>query len=119
MAYSVGDYGRFTQVQELTANNQTADYTLVLADAALPTVIEMNKASGVNLTIPPNSSVAFDIGTRIMVYQQGAGQVTLVAGAGVTINSLSGNLKITGQYGVVRLYKQATNVWVADGNLAA
>lgn len=119
MAYSVGDYGRFTQMQEATINNQTGDYTLALADGALPTVVELNKASGITLTIPTNASVAFDIGTKIDIYQQGAGQVTVAAAGGVTLVSLGGNVKVTGQHGTARLRKRAADTWVLSGDLAA
>ncbi len=100
-----------------TLNAQTASYTLVLADAGK--TITMSVASANNLTVPPNSSVAFATGTMINVIQIGAGQTTLVAGAGVTVNSKSGNLKITGQYSGVSLYKRDTNTWVAVGDLSA
>ena len=100
-----------------TLNAQTASYTLVLADAGK--TITMSVAGANNLTVPPNSSVAFATGTMINVIQIGAGQTTLVAGAGVTVNSKSGNLKITGQYSGVSLYKRDTNTWVAVGDLSA
>lgn len=100
-----------------TLNAQTASYTLVLGDAGK--TITMSVASANNLTVPPNSSVAFATGTMINVIQIGAGQTTLVAGAGVTVNSKSGNLKITGQYSGVSLYKRDTNTWVAVGDLSA
>ena len=38
-------------------------YTLVLADAFK--LVAMNNAAANTLTVPPNSSVAFPIGTRI------------------------------------------------------
>jgi hypothetical protein len=105
------------QVFALTPNAQVDSYTLVLADARK--TVTMNKATAVNLTVPPNADVAFPVGTKIFVEQLGAGQVTFVAGAGVTISSLAGNLKISGQYGAAVLTKQATNVWTLSGNLAA
>jgi hypothetical protein len=79
----------------------------------------MSVASANNLTVPPFADVAFATGTMINVIQIGAGQTTLVAGSGVTINSKSGNLKITGQYSGVSLYKRDTNTWVAVGDLSA
>jgi hypothetical protein len=100
-----------------TLNAQTASYTLVLGDAGK--TITMSVASANNLTVPPFADVAFATGTMINVIQIGAGQTTLVAGSGVTINSKSGNLKITGQYSGVSLYKRDTNTWVAVGDLSA
>jgi hypothetical protein len=96
---------------------KTASYTLVLTDAAQ--VINMNVASANDLTVPLNSSVAFPIGTQILVYQSGAGQTTLVATSGVTIRSQGTKLKIQGQYGIAGLLKIGTDEWVAYGNLVA
>jgi hypothetical protein len=109
--------GTGAQVFASTPNAQTDSYTLVLADARK--TVTINKATAVNLTVPPNADVAFPIGTKIPVEQLGAGQITFVAGTGVTINSLAGNLKISGQYGAAVLTKHATNVWTLSGNLAA
>ena len=77
-------------------------YTLVLTDAGKQ--VTMNNASASTLTIPPNASVAFDVGVRIQVIQ---------LGAGVTISSLSTSLAL-GQYQVATLIKQATNTWIAN-----
>ena len=93
-------------------NAQTGtSYTLVLTDAGKQ--VTMNNASASTLTVPPNSSVAFDVGVRIQIIQLGAGAVTLTAGAGVTISSLSTSLAL-GQYQVATLIKQATNTWIAN-----
>jgi hypothetical protein len=101
----------------VTANRQTASYTLVLGDNGK--LIEMNVGSANNLTVPLNSSVAFPIGTQIDVIQYGAGQTTIVATSGVTINSQSGYLKIGVRYSAVTLIKIGTNEWYCIGNLVA
>lgn len=107
-----------TNINELQQNEQTGtSYTLVLTDAGK--LIETNNASANTLTIPPNSSVAFATGNQILVIQKGAGQTTLAAGSGVTINSKDSNLKITGQYSAVTLIKAATDTWYAIGDLSA
>lgn len=99
------------------ANAQTGtSYTLVLTDVAK--VVKLTNAAAITLTVPPNSSVAFPTGTQILLYQGGAGQVTITAGAGVTINSSGSKLKLTNQYSVAGLLKLATDEWVAFGNLA-
>lgn len=100
----------------LTLNTQTASYTLVLGDVSKQ--VEMNVASANNLTIPPNSSVAFPTGTTILVVQVGAGQTTLVAGSGVTVNSTPG-LKLRAQWSTATLVKRAENTWLAFGDLSA
>lgn len=69
-------------------NAQTGtSYTLVLTDASKH--VTMTNASANTLTVPPNSSVAFPIGTKILVTQSGAGSTTIAAGSGVTINAPS------------------------------
>ena len=101
----------------LTANRQTATYTLVLSDATK--LVEMNVASANNLTVPPNSSVAFPTGTQILLAQYGAGQTTIVAGSGVTVRSSGGKLKLSGQYSGATLVKIATNEWYLFGDIAS
>lgn len=92
-----------------TLNTQTGSYTLVAGDAGK--VVEQNVATANNLTVPPNSSVPFPTGTELHVIQLGAGATTIVAGSGVTLNSLSGNLVLPGQYGWAVLRKRATDEW--------
>ena len=105
-------------INELQQNEQTGTtYTLALTDSGK--VVEMNNASANTLTVPPNSSVAFPVGSQILVLQTGAGQTTLAAGAGVTVNSKDGNLKLSAQWCGVTLIKRATDVWVVVGDLSA
>lgn len=104
-----------TSAMAVQQNTQTASYTLVLGDAFL--CIEMNSASALNLTVPPNSSVAFQIGTTIEWYQMGAGVLTLVAGAGVTLSTGS-SLISRGQRCSGAIRKRATDEWVVMGDLA-
>jgi hypothetical protein len=107
-----------TNINELQQNEQTGTtYTLALADDGK--VVEMNNASANTLTVPPNSSVAFPVGTQILVLQTGAGQTTLAPDTGVTINSKDGNLKLSAQWCAATLIKRATDVWVVVGDLSA
>lgn len=101
----------------VTANRQTGNYTLVLGDAGK--VIEMNVAGANTLTVPPNSSVAFPVGTVLEGMQYGAGQTTITPGSGVTIRSSGGKLKTTAQYSSFSLRKIATDEWHAVGELSA
>ena len=96
---------------------QTASYTLVAGDAGK--LVTMNNASANNLTVPPNSSVAFATGTRIDIIQYGTGQTTVVAGSGVTIRSSGSKLKLTGQYSGASLWKKGTDEWILIGDIAS
>lgn len=93
-----------------------AAQTFALADAN--TMQESTSATGVTWTIPPNSSVAFAIGTVVQIFQSGAGQVTIAPGAGVTLRAPNG-LKTSQLYAVMCLTKVATDIWVAFGDVAA
>ena len=99
----------------VTIDNKTASYTLVLADANK--LIEVNNASANTLGVPLNSTDAFPIGTQILVAQQGAGQTTITPVSGVTLRSSGGKLKIAAQYGVATLIKRATDEWYVAGDL--
>ena len=102
--------------QAVDLDRKTADYTLVLGDAGK--VIEINSGSAENVTIPPNSSVAFPLGTQVVVVRLGAGDVTIVEGSGVTTRSDGDKAKIKAQYGSCVLIKHETNEWYILGNLA-
>lgn len=97
-------------------NAQTANYTLVLTDAAK--VIPISNASANTVTVPLNTSVAFPVGTVVTLIQTGAGQTTIAPDSGVTILSEGSKLKLKAQYATAGLLKTATNTWVAFGNLA-
>lgn len=97
-------------------NRQTASYTLAVGD--IDNGVEMNVASANNLTVPPNSSVPIAVGKSIMVAQYGAGQTTIVAGAGVTIRSRGAFYKLNAQYAIATLIKVAANEWYLAGDLA-
>ena len=102
----------------IAINAQTGTtYTTVLADDGK--LITCSNASAIALTIPPNSSVAYGIGTQINIAQLGAGQVTITAGAGVTLNSAGAKLKLSAQYAVATCVKTDTNTWFVVGHLSA
>ena len=104
------------KIADTTINAQTASYTLVLADKNK--LVEMGVGSGNTLTVPPNSSVAFPVGSTITILQTGAGQCTLTAGAGVTVNGTPG-LKLRTTWSSATIIKRATDTWVALGDLVA
>ena len=106
------------EYDSLTLNAQTGTtYTLVLADAHK--VVTLSNASGITLTVPPNSSVAFEIGDQVNLLQLGAGQVTVAAGSGVTLRAQGSKVKLNGQYAIGTLVKIATDEWVLVGNTVA
>ena len=97
-------------------NAQAASYTLVLADK--DKLVEISNASANTLTVPPNASVAYPVGTQITILQTGAGATTITPGAAVTVNATPG-LILRAQWSSVTLIKRAENTWVALGDLRA
>ena len=120
-AFDSTDYA--TSAQGTTADNalqargavnaQTGTtYTLVIGDEYLDGV-RMTNASANTLTIPPNSAVAFPVGTKVFITQGGAGSTTIAAGTGVTINAPSTvTLAIGEQYESRVCQKISTDTWL-------
>jgi hypothetical protein len=99
-----------------TENAQSGTtYTLVLADAGK--LVTLTNASAITLTVPTNASVAYSTGQRIDLAQLGAGQVTVAAAGGVTVNGTPG-LKLRAQYSAASLVKLGTNTWLLVGDLS-
>lgn len=99
-------------------NAQTGTtYTLALSDVAK--IVTLSNASAITLTVPTNASVAFPIGSQIVLAQLGAGQVTFSPSGGVTVSSYGSALKLAGQYAVATLIKTATDGWLLAGNISA
>ena len=106
-------------VDGATYNNQAGTtYTLVLTDQGK--TVNFTSAAAVTLTVPPNSSVAFPTSpraTQIMVCQAGAGAVTIVGGAGVTIVNPYNSFTTAGGHAEVKLTKIGTDAWRLNGEV--
>jgi hypothetical protein len=90
-------------------------YTLVLGDAG--DYIQTTSTTAVTITVPPQSSVTWAADTEIYFEQNNTGQITIAAGAGVTINS-SETLKSFARYSVLALKRVASDVWTLTGERA-
>ena len=127
LAAALGDDANFAstvttslglKVDSLTPISQkTASYTLSSLTER-DDLIEMSSATALTLTIPPASAVDYPIGTSIDILQTGAGQVTVAAGSGVTVNATPG-LKLRTTWSSATLLKRAANTWVVFGDLTA
>jgi len=109
-----------TVTPTLAVNAQSASYTAVLADGN-NTLVTINNASANTFTIPPNSSVAFPVGTILNFAQTGAGQTTITQGSGVTITSTGGTAsapKTRAQYSGATAVQTSANNWLVLGDLA-
>jgi hypothetical protein len=99
-------------------NAQTGTtYQFVIGDKGYK--ITMSNAAANAVTIPSNATVPFPLNSRIEVSQIGAGQTSLVAGGGVTIQSINSWLKLAGQYVGVICTKTGTNTWLVEGSLTS
>lgn len=99
----------------VTINAQTASYTLVSGDAGC--LVTMNNASANQLTIPANATVAYSVGTVIVIQQIGAGVTTVKGATGVTLNGVSAGGGALTQWGSCSIIKTATNTWLAMGGI--
>ena len=95
--------------------DKTASSTLTLADAQ--TIYPVNSATGVNVTIPTNASVAIPIGSVVNVIQKGVGRINYQAANGVTILSPSSQVSSAGQNFSNILAKIAADTWHIEGSL--
>ncbi len=73
-------------------------------------------SSAISITVPADQE--FEKGTQISFYQKGAGQITLVADAGVTINTPT-TLKSESQYSTMTIIMEDSNEWMLAGRIAA
>ena len=103
-------------VAPLQINAQTGTtYTFVIGDAGK--LVTSSIGSAQSITVPPNSSVAFAVGTQIIVQNIGSANATLAQGSGVTIQSKDSNKEIDGQYAAATLINTATDPWSLIGAL--
>lgn len=89
------------------------NYTLALTDANKG--INMSSSTDRTLTVPPNSSVAFPVGTQIVIEIGGTGSVIIAPGSGVTLEGEP--LTISGQYSTFVLIKKAVNTWLVTSSV--
>lgn len=99
----------------VSAISSTA-YSLATADEGR--FIVHTSASNSSVTIPSDASLAWPVGGQVEIMRNGAGTLTIQAGAGVTL-SAAGQPKARAQGSVVYLRKIAANTWVLSGDTSA
>lgn len=101
--------------QKLAAlNDRTASYVLHLSDAGK--YVRMNVAMANTVTVPAAATANFPVGTQIPVRQVGVGKTTIVAAAGVTINTAE-TLILRKRHSMVTLVKVSTDEWDLTGDV--
>ena len=81
-------------------------------------MIEFNSASNLTLTIPANSSVAFPVGTQILIARLGTGTVQVLITTD-TLYSVSSNRFLASRYSGATLVKTTSTTWYLFGDLSA
>jgi hypothetical protein len=96
-----------------TVSDKSANYTIIAGDNG--NIIRLTGATGRTFTI----NNVLSIGQRIDFLQDGTGQITFLAGAGVTLRSVDSNLKTKKQYSGATVICVASGVYHLIGDLAA
>jgi hypothetical protein len=96
----------------LPQNSQTASYTLALADAGKHISITTG-----GVVIPANSSIAFPVGTAIVVFNNSGSNQTISITTDTLRQAGTANTgsRTLAQYGLVTCVKVASTTWVISG----
>jgi hypothetical protein len=81
--------------------------------------VRYNSSSGGTFSVPLNASVAFPVGTVVIMDQEGSGQLTLAPISGVTLDNATPGLLSRAQYSVFSIEKVGTDEWIVAGDTAA
>jgi len=104
-------------IRSIPQNSQSADYTIIAADAGKHIYHPESDANDRVFTIPSNASVGYPVGTAITFVNLSANDLAIeidsdtltLSGSGI-----SGNRTLA-QYGIVTILKVATTQWMISG----
>ena len=107
----------------LSVNAQTVTtYTPVLSDSA--SIVTLNNAASISVTIPTNASVAYAVGVQLnFTWITGAGRPTISAVTSGTTTIIStgataASPKLRVVNSVATALKIATDIWLVTGDIA-
>jgi hypothetical protein len=118
--------GNVTITDALTVTGTTTTYLNVITDSGTTRTPALTDASayilcthgsGMTVTLPQDSAVAFPTGSQIVFERNGAGTLTFAAGTGATVNSKGGTLTCADRYTTVAAVKIAADTWTIFGNI--
>jgi hypothetical protein len=102
--------------REVPQNAQSASYQLVAADNGKH-IYSLNSAAQ-TITVPPNGTVGFPLGTTVTIINNGGTAIAIAQGADVTLcqagTTSTGNRTLAVR-GMATLIKVETNVWFVSG----
>ena len=117
VTFSVQRVANWNEIEDVTGTT----YTLVLADRAMTKTL--SNATSCAVTIPTNASVAFPIGSAIVLRVTGAGTIsdyTITAAATVSLDGVAtGSCAASAAIKAIVLTKVGTNSWYVDGQVGA
>lgn len=97
----------------LTVRTETASYALVAGDFNGETLIALNVATGNTVTL--NSGLGVTLPVHIT--QTGVGQTSIVAGAGVTLQSAGGALLLRAQFSSASIIPLGSETYLVIGDI--
>lgn len=118
--------GNVTITDALTVTGITQTYLSVLTDSTTTRTPALTDASayilcthgtGITVTLPQDSAVAFPTGSSIVFERNGAGTLTFAAGTGATVNSKDATLTCKDRYTTIAAVKIAADTWTIFGNI--
>ena len=124
-ALEVAD-GDVSITDALTVTGTTTTYLNVITDSTTTRTPALTDASayilcthgtGMTVTLPQDSAVAFPTGSSIVFERNGAGTLTFAAGTGATVNSKGAVLTCADRYTTVAAVKIAADTWTIFGNI--
>jgi hypothetical protein len=101
--------------QNLNVQTKTSNYELALTDRS--SLIVVDSSSNLTVTIPNEATADFPVGTKIDLFRQGTGTVTVVGAAGVTRLSRETRTQLAARYSGATVAKIAPNTWLFVGDL--
>lgn len=107
----------FAKLEPAVVSDGAADRVVALTDVGK--TILRTRGSAQTVTLPQDSAVAFPIGSTFAVIAQGAGALTMQAGAGATMEKKGSTTAVVIAKGRVVCTKVAANTWNVAGDLTA
>lgn len=104
--------GLVWQIAEFTGDIQ------LTADDAFKYLLSNTAGGTQTVTIPAASVVAFPIGVQISFKQKNTAVLDFAAAGGVTIESRGALVTAAGQFAVMSIVQDSTDVWSLFGDLA-
>jgi len=103
----------YAATQSLNTQTDT-DYTLVAGDAGRMVILD--SATPVTVTVPAEVDVSLPTGTRVDLFQYGAGQVFITGDSGVTVVGTP-SLQLRAQFSCATLVKIDSDSWLLAGDM--